>query len=80
MAENQTQTSSRDRLLAQASEWYPDRRFKGQIGPDGQDGQDELADAVEEKVNELLAGKEENDKMLKKLFYLLDSEHLHGVA
>lgn len=74
MAENQTQTSSRDRLLAQASEWYPERRFKGQIGPDGQDGQDELADAVEEKINELLAGKEENDKMLKKLVELLDSD------
>ena len=74
MAENQTQTSSRDRLLARASEWYPDRRFKGQTGPDGQDGQDELADAIEEKVNELIAGKEENDRMLGKLVELLDTD------
>lgn len=74
MPENQTQTTSRDRLLAKASEWYPDRRFRGQIGPDGQDGQDELADAVEEKLNELLDGQARNEEMNKKLVDLLDSD------
>lgn len=49
-ADTQNVTTSRDRLMSLASERYPDRKWRGQIGQDGQEGTDELDDAIEEII------------------------------
>lgn len=44
--ENQPISDARAKLLALAAERYPDRHFKGQIDKDGNDGTDDLAEAL----------------------------------
>lgn len=68
--DNQEVMSSRDRLMSLASQRYPDRRWKGQIGQDGQEGQDELEDAIYEMVTDLStrqAAYDENNGKLREL-------------
>ena len=72
--ENQNGQSSRDKLMARAKEWYPDRRFTSENGQNGQNGQEETLDdldaAIDEKISELLTSQQafnEKDARLKAL-------------
>ena len=67
-AENQTLTSSRDRLKSRLSQRYPDRQFTGQ---DGIDAQDVMDDSLEEMFGEYESRENEyneNSRRLNDLF------------
>lgn len=66
--------SSRDRLMGLASERYPDRHWKGQIGQDGQEGQDELEDAIYEMMTDYATRQAAYDENNGKLRDLLISD------
>ena len=66
--------SSRDRLMSLASERYPDRHWKGQIGQDGQEGQDELEDAIYEMITDYSTRQATYDENNGKLRDLLMSD------
>lgn len=68
MAENQTLTSSRDKLRNRLSQRYPDRQFTGQ---DGIDAQDVMDDSLEEMFGEYESRENEyneNSRRLNDLF------------
>lgn len=67
-AENQTLTSSRDKLRSRLSQRYPDRQF---VGQDGSDAQDVMDDSIEEMFGEYETRENEyntNSQRLNDLF------------
>ena len=62
----EAQPTSREKLLSRARDWYPDRDFDS--------NENALADSIEEKISDLIAGQEENDAMQKRLVDLLESD------
>lgn len=67
-ADNQTVTSSRERLRNRLSQKYPDRQF---VGQDGLDAQDVMDDSLEEMIGEYETRQDEyysNSKRLNDLF------------
>ena len=66
--ENQSNAPSRDKLLSLAQKYYPDRLFAGQTGPDGQEGTEDLEEAIAEMVQKLqdenTSRKKDNDDLV----------------
>lgn len=74
-AENQTLTSSRDRLKNRLSQRYPDRQFTGQ---DGIDAQDVMDDSLEEMFGEYESRENEYNENSKRLNDLFASDARTG--
>lgn len=70
-AENQTVTSSRDRLRNRLSERFPDRQF---VGQDGLDAQDVMDDSLEELLGEYDSRESEYNSNSKRLNDLFSSD------
>lgn len=74
-AENQTLTSSRDRLKDRLSKRFPDRQFAGQ---DGLDAQDVMDDSIEEMFGEYESRENEYNENSRRLNDLFASDSRIG--
>lgn len=72
--DNQAVNSSRDNILARMKDRFPDRRYAGQMGQDGQMGTDDLDQSISEYLDELIADRDANSQAHQKLKDLLDSD------
>lgn len=71
--ETNTKKSPRELLLERASAKYPDRKFSGQVGQDGQEGTDDLEQAIIEMLDASDARIAEDDSKNAELVRLFSS-------
>ncbi len=72
--ENAAAMSPHEQLLKRASERYPDRRFAGQTDQNGQNGQDDLEQAIIDMLSESDASIAENNDKNAKLVELFTGD------